>query len=284
MRMRTRLSHCEMTFSCAFCGRWVETRSTRPNLRPSPAIRTACSVAIAVSGSSGTCGHTLWASSITIRIGSRAARRLQSAASTASAATACSARVPSEPRSTTTQRGPPGATALRASRRRAQTRPASCRCRGFRARTPRECSGSGCAHMRSIVSRTLSARSASAFSSASASAAYSSRSAIGSRRSTRPVGRVEVAEADVEAVSARHRRRAARAPRPRPPCTGRGHPWARRRAARARRTKSEFGSRITMRSNVSMRRRSRIVPSAYVLPEPDWPQRKDAGRSRPRPC
>ena len=52
-RMSTRLSHCEMTFSWTFCGRWVESSRYRPNLRPSAAIRIACSVASAVSGSSG---------------------------------------------------------------------------------------------------------------------------------------------------------------------------------------------------------------------------------------
>ena len=58
----------------------------------------------------GPAGQMLCASSITISTGSRAARRRQSAREDASAATACSSRVSSDPRSTTTHRGPPGCT------------------------------------------------------------------------------------------------------------------------------------------------------------------------------
>ena len=79
-------------------------------MRPSAAIRTACAAASAVSGSSGSAGQTLCASSITISTGSRCSRRSHSAPSTAPATTDCSSRVASEPRSTTTQRAPASST------------------------------------------------------------------------------------------------------------------------------------------------------------------------------
>ena len=82
-------------------------RSGRGRTCASPAMRIASSVPSAVIGPAGSAGQTLWASSITMAIGSRVARR-QSRSSTAAAVIACSSRVPSEPRSTTRQRGPAG--------------------------------------------------------------------------------------------------------------------------------------------------------------------------------
>ena len=76
-------------------------------MRPSAAIRTAYSVASAVSASGGSLGQTLCASSITISTGCRSARRSHSVPSTAPATSACSSWLPSEPRSSTRQRASP---------------------------------------------------------------------------------------------------------------------------------------------------------------------------------
>jgi hypothetical protein len=103
-RMSTRLSARDRTFSGIFCGRWVEVSRYRPNLRPSAAIRIAYPAATATTGSGGSAGQTLCASSITIRTGLRSWRRRHRSPSTAAAIRDCSSRVGGEPRSMTTQR------------------------------------------------------------------------------------------------------------------------------------------------------------------------------------
>ena len=51
--MSTRFSHCARTSGCSRSGRWVERKRYRPYLRPSAAIRTACSMASACARSAG---------------------------------------------------------------------------------------------------------------------------------------------------------------------------------------------------------------------------------------
>ena len=75
-------------------------------MRPSAAMRIACSVASAVMRSCGSAGQTLCASSITISTGERSSRRSHSRPSTAAAVSDCSVRVGSDPRSTTSPRRP----------------------------------------------------------------------------------------------------------------------------------------------------------------------------------
>ena len=81
---------------------------------PRAAIRIACSVASAVSGSSGLGGAHVVGLVDHDQHRLARSRRRHSRSSTAPAVSACSSRVASEPRSTTTQRGRPGPRARRA--------------------------------------------------------------------------------------------------------------------------------------------------------------------------
>ena len=74
-RISSRLSHCETTFGCTFCGRCVASNRWMPNLRPSPAIHTASSVTARPSSVAAAGGQMLCASSITIRTDRRCSRR-----------------------------------------------------------------------------------------------------------------------------------------------------------------------------------------------------------------
>ena len=223
----------------------------------------------------GSRGQTLCASSMTIRIGSRTERRRQSAARTLSAAIAFSPGVCSDPRSTIATRGPPGWT-------RSCTEPVSppdqighrCRPR-FRIRAPSaRVAGSGASSRREARSPTLLGAASIPLSSRSTSAPYSSRSAIGSSRSTaacssasQSVNRTCSRSLPVSALR-----------RTTSPAAASRYLSATAESAPSRtspsRTKSELGSSTTIRRFVSRIRRSRTVPRAYVLPDPDWPQKK----------
>ena len=85
MRMRTRLSHCESTFSCTFWGRWVTSDQVEAELAALAGDPDRVLGGEHVSGSPGSAGQTLCASSITIATGSRRARRRQRRSSTAPA-------------------------------------------------------------------------------------------------------------------------------------------------------------------------------------------------------
>ena len=111
---------------------------------------------------------------------------------------------------------------------------------------------------------------ASPLSVSAASSAYSSRSATGSSGAPPPAS---PARAPPSAVRGRRRpaaRPASGSPRSSGPRQRCPRPAAAARAARSR----SSGSSTTMRRSVSSSSCSSTTPSEYVLPEPDWPQRK----------
>ncbi len=275
MRIRTRLSHCETTFSCTFCGRCVDTSSTRPNLRPSPAMRTACSVAIAVSGSSVVLRADV------VRLVDHDQDRLTRGAAPPERGQHRLGRHgllgPARERAEVRDDAAGPARAARdprVTRDRIRTRSATGRCRGS-GRARRGPAGRDRARRETalITFRGLISAALSDASTVSTRAAYSSRSAIGSRRSTAACSvasksRKRTCRRSLAVVS----RAAAPRLRPRRRTRSRTVSGASSRSSPSL-TKSEFGSRITTRSDVSTSSRSRIVPSAYVLPDPDWPHR-----------
>ncbi len=66
IRMRARLSHCDSALGCTLDGRWVDSSSQSPYLRPSAAIWTIRSVSKRCTGETGSGVHRLCASSMTI--------------------------------------------------------------------------------------------------------------------------------------------------------------------------------------------------------------------------
>ena len=221
-------------------------------MRPSAAIRTACSVTSAVTGSSGFCGQTLCASSITTSTGSRSARRRQSVASTASAATACSSRVDREPRSTTRQRASRRSTSLTSD-------PGRPRAHSCQPDTPRF----------SALRRSARACGESDVASSSKAATSTPAEQLVHERELLPVGhrverqrgrsgaRVELVERDDEGRLRRAGRRRL-ALRPRNPRRAQRQPLpAARRAGRSR----SSGSRMIRRRSVSTSSRSSTRPS-----------------------
>ena len=222
----------------------------------------------------GSAGQTLCASSITMRTGSRSCAAATASPSTAPATSDCSSRVASEPRSTTTQRTPDVEPRRAPSRSAAGPHAEQRSTPRLLARSAEPCASGG---------RSRSAPPASAGRSAAsiaASAAYSSRSAIGSSRSSAAwAAGLELGEVQPQPRSPAPRgvdRDAAR----RLDGSVRRPPASAPARTSPRRTKSEFGSRITMRRSVSISSRSSITPSEYVLPEPDWPHR-NVCRSKP---
>ena len=249
-----------------------------PNLRPSAAIRTACSVASAVSGSAGAAGQTLCASSIDDQ------HRPALAPPLPERRAAPPRRRAPAPRAWAASRGRRPGSARRDRRAPSSTEPASSRAQTPQSSTPRlrDAQRAARAPRRGRRPRSsASALRAAASASSAASSAYSSRSAIGSSRSSAAWRRaIQLGEPQPQARVAAGRGRAHGDPAgERRPALRRAGVGAAAHLAQAHEVRvgvEDDDPQVGLQQQLlEHARRARSV-----LPEPDWPHR-NVWRSKP---